>query len=49
MSTEDFNNGLILGLSLQGTMFVDRNQEAMKGLQSGYVLFSTVYFFPKLQ
>lgn len=26
MSVEDFNNGLIMGLSLQGTMFVDRGE-----------------------
>lgn len=33
MSTEDFNNGLIMGLSLQGTMFVDRGSHSTGGVE----------------
>ena len=46
MSVEDFNNGLIMGLSLQGTMFVDRKSggvsgadgSPMKGIVTGIII-----------
>jgi len=41
MAINDFNNGLILGLSLQGTLFIDK-----KSAEGGFI-FEPIMFSPK--
>lgn len=45
MSVEDFNNGLIMGLSLQGTMFVDRGSHSTGGIE---ILCEKIFSTPQI-
>lgn len=46
MSVEDFNNGLIMGLSLQGTMFVDKGSDGGEGGLINQIKYTTNWPVP---